>query len=35
MLELVGAVIIGIGVIGGVGTCMAMAAMLKSGGDEY
>jgi hypothetical protein len=35
MLELVGAVIIGIGVIGGVGTCMAIAAMMKSGSEDY
>ena len=35
MLELVGAIIIGIGVIGGVGTCMAMGAMLKSGSEDY
>jgi hypothetical protein len=35
MLTLVGAVIIGIGVVGGVGVCMAAAAMLKSGNEEY
>lgn len=35
MLELVGAVIIGIGVVGGVFTCMAFSAMMKSGSEEY
>lgn len=35
MLELIAGVIIGIGVLGGVGTCMAIAAMLKSGSEEY
>lgn len=35
MLELVGAVVIGIGVVGGVFTCMAIAAMMKSGSEEY
>jgi Tfp pilus assembly protein PilV len=35
MLELIAGVIIGIGVLGGVGLCMAVAAMLKSGNEEY
>lgn len=35
MLELIAGVIIGIGVLGGVGTCMAVAAMMKSGSEEY
>jgi hypothetical protein len=35
MLELIAGVIIGIGVLGGVGTCMAIAAMMKSGSEEY
>ncbi len=35
MLELIAGIIIGIGVLGGVGTCMAFAAMMKSGNEEY
>ncbi|MBA8990270.1 Tfp pilus assembly protein PilV [Curtobacterium pusillum] len=35
MLELIAGVIIGIGVLGGVGVCMALAAMMKSGSEEY
>lgn len=35
MLELIAAVIIGIGVLGGVGLCMAVAAMMKAGNEEY
>lgn len=35
MLLTIGIVIIGIGVVGGVGTCMAVAAMMKSGSEEY
>jgi len=35
MLELIAGVIIGIGVLGGVGLCMAVAAMMKSGSEEY
>ncbi|MET3452724.1 hypothetical protein SAMN05660766_0520 [Curtobacterium sp. 314Chir4.1] len=35
MLELIAGVIIGIGVLGGVGVCMAVAAMMKSGSEEY
>jgi hypothetical protein len=35
MLELIAGVIIGIGVLGGIGTCMAAAAMAKSGSDQY
>ncbi|MDR6171551.1 Tfp pilus assembly protein PilV [Curtobacterium sp. 320] len=35
MLELIAGVIIGIGVLGGVGVCMAFAAMMKSGNEEY
>jgi len=35
MLELIAGVIIGVGVLGGVGLCMAAAAMMKSGSEEY
>ncbi len=35
MLEVIAGVIIGIGVLGGVGMCMAVAAMMKSGSEEY
>ncbi|RDH96172.1 hypothetical protein DEU32_110117 [Curtobacterium sp. AG1037] len=35
MLELIAGVIIGIGVLGGIGFCMAVAAMMKSGSEEY
>lgn len=35
MLTAVGIVIIGIGVVGGVFSCMAMSAMMKSGSEEY
>lgn len=35
MLELIAGFIIGIGVLGGVGVCMALAAMMKSGSEEY
>jgi hypothetical protein len=35
MLEVIAGIIIGIGVLGGVGLCMAVAAMLKSGSEEY
>jgi hypothetical protein len=35
MLEVIAGVIIGIGVLGGVGLCMATAAMMKSGSEEY
>jgi hypothetical protein len=35
MLELIAGIIIGIGVLGGVGTCMAAAAMMKAGSEEY
>jgi hypothetical protein len=35
MLEVIAGIIIGVGVLGGVGTCMAVAAMMKSGSEEY
>jgi hypothetical protein len=35
MLLAVGIGIIAIGVIGGVGTCMAFASLMKSGSEEY
>jgi hypothetical protein len=35
MLELIAGIIIGVGVLGGVGLCMAVAAMMKSGSEEY
>jgi hypothetical protein len=35
MLEVIAGIIIGVGVLGGVGTCMAFAAMMKSGSEEY
>ncbi|GAA1492724.1 hypothetical protein GCM10009627_10700 [Curtobacterium herbarum] len=35
MLELIAGIIIGIGVLGGFGTCLAFAAMMKSGSEEY
>jgi hypothetical protein len=35
MLGVVATVIIAIGVIGGVGTCMALSAMMKQSDDSY
>jgi len=35
MLEVIAGIIIGVGVVGGIGMCMAVAAMMKSGSEEY